>query len=83
MAKIERVIKGQAPSLMESTKANQLIDAINGILASRAQDPIKLVVNGDNSFNLNFNLSPMDVTICVDGEPVKKVIYVQSVESDE
>lgn len=83
MATIDKVIKGQAPSLMEATKANELIDAINGILGSRAQDPLKLVVNGDNSFNLNFNLSPMEVTICVDGEPIPKVIYVQSVNQTD
>jgi len=76
--KIEKVIKGQAPSLLDTTKANELIGMINGILASKAQDPLKLSVNSDGSFNLNIALSPLEVTMCVNGTPAKRVIYVQT-----
>ena len=78
MAKIEKVIKGQAPSLLDANKANELIEKINGLLSSRAQDPLSLKVDSDGSMNLNVALSPLEVTMCVNGTPAKRVIYVQT-----
>lgn len=78
MASIKRVVKGQAPSLLDTQKANELIDMINGILSSRAQDPLKLSVDSSGAINLNINLSPLDVVMCANGEPVDRVIYVQT-----
>jgi len=78
MAKIEKVIKGQSPSLLDANKANELIEKINGLLSSRAQDPLSLKVDSDGSMNLNVALSPLEVTMCVNGTPAKRVIYVQT-----
>jgi len=78
MAKIEKVIKGQSPSLLDANKANELIEKINGLLSSRAQDPLSLKVDSDGSINLNVALSPLEVTMCVNGTPAKRVIYVQT-----
>lgn len=82
MAKIEKVIKGQAPSLLDAKKANELIEKINGLLSSRAQDPLSLKVDSDGSMNLNVALSPLEVTMCVNGTPAKRVIYVQTPEEE-
>lgn len=82
MAKIEKVIKGQSPSLLDAKKANELIEKINGLLSSRAQDPLSLKVDSDGSMNLNVALSPLEVTMCVNGTPAKRVIYVQTPEEE-
>lgn len=77
MAKIKKVIKGQHPSLLDADKANELIGMINGILSSRAQDPLSLKVDSDGAININANLAPLTVTLCVNGQPAKRVIYIQ------
>ena len=78
MAKIEKVIKGQHPSLLDADKANELISMVNGILSSRAQDPLSLKVDSDGTININVALSPIEVTMCVNGIPAKRVIYMQA-----
>lgn len=83
MAKIEKVIKGQSPSLLDAKKANELIEKINGLLSSRAQDPLSLKVDSNGAINLNINLAPLDVVMCVDGQPVNRTIYVQTPTQEE
>lgn len=78
MAKIEKVIKGQHPSLLDADKANELISMVNGILSSRAQDPLSLKVDSDGAININVALSPIEVTMCINGIPAKRVIYMQA-----
>jgi len=83
MAKIEKVIKGQHPSLLDADKANELIGIVNGILSSRAQDPLSLKVDSDGTININVALSPIEVTMCINGEPEKRVIYMQAPSEEE
>lgn len=78
MAKIEKVIKGQHPSLLDADKANELIGMVNGILSSRAQDPLNLKVDSDGTISINVALSPIEVTMCVNGTPAPRVIYMQA-----
>lgn len=47
MPRIEPVVKGSAPSLLEAEKANQLIRAINGLASIRSIAPIKARVFQD------------------------------------
>ena len=83
MSKIDKVIKGQHPTLMDAKKANELIEMINGILSSRAQDPLSLKVDSDGAINININLSPLEVTLCFNGQPVNRVIYIQPPTPDD
>ncbi len=46
---IERLTKNEAPSLLDTDKANELIDAINGLLKSRGAGGISVKTNGDGS----------------------------------
>lgn len=80
MAKIEKVVKGQIPSLLDTQKANELIEAVNGLLSSRASAPLKLVTNSDGSHDINLSADPMEIVMCVDGRLVRKVIFVQQME---
>jgi len=80
MPKIEKLVPGQSPSLLDASKANELVEMINGMLLSRAQDPIKLSVNSDGSFDINVNLTPIELTVCVNGEPLTGVFYFQPQE---
>ncbi len=90
MANIDKVVKGSTPSLIQTEKANQLIDALNGLLNIKAVEPV--IVTVDDSFRVtleldtasltdSLDLETMAVTICVDGSPVTKNIYVQSDET--
>lgn len=77
MAKIERVVKGESPSLLDADKANELIDMINGILKSKAQDPFTLKVDDSGAISVGFNLSPIEGIIVVDGVATNRIVYVQ------
>jgi hypothetical protein len=90
MANIDKVVKGSTPSLIQTEKANQLINALNGLLNMKAVEPV--IVTVDDSFKVtleldtasltdSLDLETMQVTICVDGSPVTKNIYVQSDET--
>ncbi len=46
---IERLIRGEAPSLMDTDKANELIDAVNGLYNSTGGGGITVSQNGDGS----------------------------------
>lgn len=46
---IERLTKNEAPSLLDTEKANELIDAINGLLNSTGAGGISVRQNGDGS----------------------------------
>jgi len=82
MPKIEKLVPGQSPSLLDADKANELVNMINGMLSSRAQDPIKLSVNSDGSFDINVNLTPIELTVCRNGELLTGVFYFQPEQND-
>ena len=46
---IDRLTKGEAPSLLDTDKANELIDAINGLYNSTGAGGINVRQNGDGS----------------------------------
>ncbi len=46
---IERLTRNEAPSLLDTEKANELIDAINGLYNSRGAGGISVNQNGDGS----------------------------------
>lgn len=46
---IERLTRGEAPSLLDTDKANELIDAINGLFNSKGAGGITVRQNGDGS----------------------------------
>lgn len=46
---IERLTRGEAPSLLDTDKANELIDAINGLFNSKGAGGISVRQNGDGS----------------------------------
>jgi len=46
---IERLTKNEAPSLLDTDKANELIDAINGLFNSKGAGGITVRQNGDGS----------------------------------
>lgn len=46
---IERLTKNEAPSLLDTDKANELIDAINGLYNSTGAGGISVKQNGDGS----------------------------------
>jgi len=80
MAKIEKVKKGQVPSLLDTNKANELIGKINGLLSSTADAPLDLTVNGDGSISISIDTTQIgglpdgyvetDVILCINGSPV-------------
>lgn len=78
MPKISKVKKGQAPSLLNADKANDLIKMVNGLLTSQAQDPLSLKVDGDGKINININLSPLEGYVVVNGLPAKRIFYIQT-----
>lgn len=78
MPKIQRLIRGQAPSLVDADKGNELIEMINGILKSRGRDPIKLDVSSDGSITLELDANRLDGIIVIDGEATTKTIFVQN-----
>lgn len=69
MAKIERVVKGQHPSLLDAGKANELISKINGILESSGTDPIIVSVDDNGKLTVEIGFSARDIILCVNGEP--------------
>lgn len=46
---IERLVRNEAPSLLDTEKANELIDAINGLFNSRGANGISVKKNQDGS----------------------------------
>lgn len=46
---IDRLTKGEAPSLLDTDKANEIIDAINGLYNSTGAGGISVKQNGDGS----------------------------------
>ncbi len=44
--KLQKFTRGQAPTLLDAGRANELIDAINGLMQSTGKGGIKIVVEG-------------------------------------
>jgi hypothetical protein len=44
--KLQRFTRGQAPTLLDAGRANELVDAINGLLQSTGKGGIKIIVEG-------------------------------------
>ncbi len=47
MPRVQTVVKGSAPSLLEAEKANELIQAVNGLANIVALSPVKAIVAAD------------------------------------
>jgi hypothetical protein len=45
--KLPRVTRGQAPTLLDAQRANQLIDAVNALIESKGTGGIKVTVEGN------------------------------------
>ena len=56
MPSIDRLTRGSTPTLLEANKGNELIDAINGLLAMQSQSDL-LSINVDDSYNVQFDLA--------------------------
>jgi hypothetical protein len=80
--KIKRLRSGATPTLLDADKGNELIDRINGMLSSRGIGPIKVAVAEDGEMTVSFEARPMVVVLCVDGQPRRKVIFVQDQATD-
>lgn len=84
MPEIGKVIKGSAPSLLSTEKANELISAINGLARPMAVSPIVAEVDDEYRLSIRVNedalgiagTTTMDVTICVNGSPETKTIVI-------
>jgi len=50
---IERLVRNEAPSLIDTDKANELIDAINGIRNSFGRNGIEVSIDQQGSLNLS------------------------------
>lgn len=44
--KLQKFTRGQAPTLLDAGRANELVDAINGLMQSTGKGGIKIVVEG-------------------------------------
>ena len=89
MAKIQRVVSGQAPTLMQAEKANEIIDLINGILSSKGGSGIDLTVEGNGRIVVSASndtstgiedYEEKNITICENGEPVNYTFLVKPTE---
>jgi hypothetical protein len=45
--KIQPFVRGQAPTLLDAERANQLVRVINGLMQSKGTNGIKVSVEGD------------------------------------
>lgn len=45
--KIQPFVKGQAPTLIDAERANQLVRLLNGLIQSKGTNGIKVTVEGD------------------------------------
>ena len=86
MGYINKVIKGSAPSLLQTEKANELINALNGLLDINAIEPLRVVKDdsykitleiNEDALSQDLNLETLSVTICENGSPVVRNIYVE------
>lgn len=80
---IAEVVRGEAPSLMEADKANEIIGAINGMMTSTAADPLTLVIDSDGKMNLSLNITPFAGNVVINGVIEQKIFFVQDEVSEE
>jgi hypothetical protein len=45
--KLQKFTRGQAPTLLDAGRANELVDAINGLIQSTGKGGIKIIVEGN------------------------------------
>ena len=89
--KIKRVVKGEAPTLLTTEKANELIDAINMLLKMQIKTKPSgagEVVMGQNTMTLVVpyfdpnNLPRTDLTYCDDGKQKTKAFLNPPIQTD-
>ena len=87
MNPIQRVVKGQRPTLLETDKANEIIDAINALMnveileADDDENPSVIISNTNTIFKIkkgggNFEANTLDAYVCVNGTAQLKTFYV-------
>ena len=64
MPRITKVVKGSAPSLLEAEKANELINAINGLANVKPISPIRARVHADwSGFEIDIDIEALKIKI--------------------
>ena len=85
--KIPRVVKGQAPTLLEAEKANQIIDAVNALKnmkVVRSGEEDKFTVSSSNCIlslaeqeGGSLDASSVEMWVCINGTAVKKKFFIE------
>lgn len=82
--KIERLVTGETPTLLETDKGNELIDRLNAMgTISIEQGTKDEVIYGEDSVKIRYKFPPngwemKDVVLCEDGEEVTRTFLVRS-----
>jgi len=69
--KLPRVTRGQAPTLLDAERANQLIDAVNALIESKGTGGIKVTVEGSGRLVIDGGADDfINVALCQNGVTV-------------
>lgn len=83
--KLQRLVKGQAPTLLDADRANELIDAVNGLIQSKGSNGIKVIVedSGRLDVSLDFNLDEIQTALCINGVLFNAIVNGQIINEIE
>lgn len=83
MAQIDKVISKQTPTLLDASKANELIGFVNGLLGSKGDNDIDVTVEDSGRLVISLKEGAVPdgyvetaVVLCDDGENVQgKILF--------